>query len=102
VLFDSLEFPNGVKFRFGISIGSLTSAQFLDNHLMVQIKTEEAKQWIYSDQVSLSNEITLQSGKLLTILIEKDFPCKHTGDDFEDTYHELQPEEHKMYKKTVV
>lgn len=100
---DWINFPNGVPFEFGIDVNhGNPSASFEDNCLLVTIPKNQIDQWIHTDEVSLAIELpTLDNGRL-KILIEKDFPCKHTGDDFDDTYHELQPEEFKMHRQPKI
>lgn len=67
------------------------SATFENGLILVQIPEKEAQRWINSEQVGLEGKGDLH------ILIEKDFPCRHTStDDKEDTYYELVPPEDKI------
>jgi hypothetical protein len=67
--------------------------------LNINIPKQLCEKWIESEEVSLRKEFPLSNDETLILLIEKDFPCKHTGADFEDTFYELQPEEFKMKKQ---
>jgi len=99
-LTNSLNFPGQNNLSYGIRLTNENhSSAFDGNLLLVTLNSQLATKWMDSDIVSLAFKLTVDEGKQLAILIEKDFPCKHTGDDFEDTFHELQPDEFKMYKK---
>jgi hypothetical protein len=99
---EQIHFPNGNVFIFGLIISNNQStARCDDNNMVLEIHETLAKQWMDSSEVGLKLSIPISNEKVLKILIEKDFPCKHTGEDFEDTYYELQPEEHKMYRQTI-
>ena len=99
-LLDSLQFPNGSKLEYGLMLSEFENNVIYDAHtLIIYVNKREAKGWAESNEVSLTFNLDLPNQSTLRVLIEKDFPCKHTGDDFEDTYHELQPEEHKMFRK---
>ena len=99
-LMDYLSFPNNKKLEYGITITEANSGvDYHENKIMIQVNSKEAGAWINSNEVSLNFHLPTSSGEVLKVLIEKDFPCKHTGNDFEDTFYELQPEEHRMYKQ---
>lgn len=96
---DSIHFPNGVSFVYGLVLTNSEASTYCKNNcVIIEVNRSNIKSWVNSDDVSLSFEFPVFGNKILSILIEKDFPCKHTGDDFDDTYHELQPDEFKMYK----
>lgn len=99
-LIDSLQFPNESKLEYGLILSQFENNVIYDtNTLIIYVNRRDAKGWADSQDVSLKFNLDLPNQSTLRVLIEKDFPCKHTGDDFEDTYHELQPEEHKMFRK---
>ncbi len=57
---------------------------FENGHILIEIPQQQAYQWMDSEQVGL------ESRQPLHILIEKDFPCKHTStEDQADTFYEL-------------
>jgi len=100
---DSIHFPHGTSFVYGIVLTDHETGTYCENNCMfIELKRTEIRNWINSDDVSFRIEIPTIGDKTLSILIEKDFPCKHTGDDYDDTYHELQPEEYKMYRKEII
>ncbi|MDX1943625.1 MAG: hypothetical protein SFU99_23865 [Saprospiraceae bacterium] len=60
------------------------TATFENGRILVQIPENQYLNWVNSEQVSLEKLHPLH------ILIEKDFPCKHTAtEDKEDTFYEL-------------
>ena len=54
--------------------------------LRVQVSLSAAREWFSSDQVGISAEQTLENGKKLSILIEKDFKCLHSEENDPDAY----------------
>lgn len=99
---DSIHFPNGNSFVYGIILTDSKNGAYCENNYMfIEVNRSIVAKWINSDEVSLTIKLPTIGNKELSILIEKDFPCKHTKSDFNDTYHELQPEEHNMYRKTL-
>ncbi len=63
------------------------SANCENNKISVRLPTPEAFIWMDSAEVSLAHKT-----ERLHILIEKDFPYKHTStEDKEDTFYELVP-----------
>lgn len=100
VLEDHLNFPSQTRLTYGIHlIPDDHRVNLKENQMIVYVNEKKAIAWMDSEVVSLDFKIELGNDESLSILIEKDFPCKHTGADFDDTYHELQPEEFKMYRK---
>lgn len=77
--------PLAYELRLDDSAG--ITARFENNEILVQLPRQEAAIWMDSDQVSLAHNTDT-----LHLLIEKDFPCKHTStEDKEDTFYELAP-----------
>ncbi len=100
---DSIHFPNGTSFVYGIVLTDHETGTYCENnYMLIELKRSEIRNWVNSDDVSFQIKLSTIGDQTLSILIEKDFPCKHTGDDYDDTYHELQPEEYKMYRKDIV
>ena len=59
-------------------------ARFSDNRITVTIPDETARNWVESEQVSLTGEQSFKNGaseNVLTILIEKDFVCLDRKND---------------------
>jgi hypothetical protein len=100
---DSLLFPNGTSFEYGLKLtDNKSEATCSDNKIVIYVDKIKVEKWVNSEDVSLKLAMSTPKNTSLSILIEKDFPCKHTGDDFNDTYHELQPKEHRMYRKETI
>ena len=98
-LIDQIEFPNSRSFSYGIIlIDNETTVSYEGDTMIIALNKSLCEKWMSNQEVSLEERIELSNSNTLHILIEKDFPCKHTGNDFEDTYHELQPVEHRMSK----
>jgi len=83
---DSIQFAPGASFAYALeSLSSLKAPQALyaNGWLRIQVPGAEAMQWVTSDRVGISGDQLVDSGKRLSILIEKDFQCLH-GDDERD------------------
>jgi hypothetical protein len=83
---DSIEFAPGVKLSYSVesfsSVPALRAAY--QNHcLRIQVPTAAAREWFTSDRVGISAEQPIESGRALSVLIEKDFQCLH-GDEQRD------------------
>ena len=52
-----------------------TSAKFEDNLLRITISKKEADDWIKSDRVGIDAVQGIGDGRLLQILVEKDYAC---------------------------
>ena len=72
-------------------------AFFQNGELRVQISCAATKEWVTTDRVGISGEQTLEDGKRLSILIEKDFKCIHSEEDNPDAYP--NPLEDASYKR---
>jgi hypothetical protein len=83
---DSIQFAPGASFAYALeSLSSLSApkALYANGWLRIQVPGAEATDWVRSDRVGISGEQPLESGKRLSILIEKDFRCLH-GEDARD------------------
>ncbi len=82
--FGSKNFSYGMKVSDAIEkIG----AEFENNGITITIPTVLAKSWADTNQVGLSEEMPVQDGKKLYILIEKDFKClDEVSEDQSDNY----------------
>jgi hypothetical protein len=93
---ESIRFPNGVIFKFGLTINKdadAVNAKLENNDLVILIPKEEAKEWITTNEVGIETYINLPDGEQLHLLIEKDFPClDRPEEDKSDTFWELAPE----------
>ncbi len=69
------------------------SARSSDGALTVMLPESDVMQWASTEQVSITADETLDDGKLLKILVEKDFTCltPRDGEDDSDTFpHPLE------------
>lgn len=93
---ESIQFPNGVLFKFRLAINEPTDsleASLEDNCLQLSIGPSEASSWINTNQVGIESELPLAGDEKLHLLIEKDFPClDRPEEDKSDTFWELAPE----------
>src|ERR1700677_4303158 len=55
-------------------------AVFCNGWLRIQVPGADATDWVRSDRVGISGDQPLESGKCLSILIEKDFQCLHVDE----------------------
>ena len=81
---DSVQFAPGSSFTYALeSMSSLSApkALFTNGWLRIQVPGADATDWVRSDRVGISGNQPLDSGKTLTILIEKDFQCLHGGEE---------------------
>jgi hypothetical protein len=88
---ESVRFGSGIIFRFRLEYSDLSElkARFEEGCISVLLPGGQAREWIASEEVAIEQHI----GEL-QILIEKDFPCRHTSEaNREDTFHELAPED---------
>ena len=56
-----------------------TTATFQDNQLSVLLPLDAVTRWAHSDQVGIEASQAVGPDKTLSILIEKDFACMHSG-----------------------
>ena len=83
---DSIQFAPGARFSYTLeSISSLSAPQaiYANGSLSIRVPGADATDWVRSERVGISGDQPLESGKRLSILIEKDFQCLH-GDEARD------------------
>ena len=69
-----LEFPNGTLMYRLTQSGEL-GAIFNNNVITVILPEAEVKDWINTDRVGISGNLTLENEDNFSILVEKDFKC---------------------------
>ncbi len=77
---DSIQFAPGASFAYALeSLSSLSAPQALYSNgwLRIQVPGADATGWACSDRIAISGDQPIESGKRLSILIEKDFQCLH-------------------------
>ena len=84
-------FPGGHEFRYVLesSPASVKPGAFLSgSEITVRLPETVVRAWADSEQVSIADELLLDDGDRLAILVEKDFAClaPREGSDDEDTF----------------
>jgi hypothetical protein len=80
---DSLQLGPGSNFAYTLESSSSipsTQASYQNGWFRIQVPAAAATEWFTTDRVSISAEQPLESGKTLSILVEKDFQCLHVGE----------------------
>ena len=75
---DSIQFAPGASFAYALESSSSLSAPqalYANGCLRIQVPRADSTDWACSDRVGIAGERPLESGKHLSILIEKDFQC---------------------------
>jgi hypothetical protein len=93
---DAVDFGGGSVFRFVLKTGAVPTMRAVFEHgtVEVHIPAQEAVAWIDSERVSMVGTQPLEGNGVLEVLVEKDFPCRHTLEtNREDTFYELAPED---------
>ncbi|MCB9082353.1 MAG: hypothetical protein H6555_11655 [Lewinellaceae bacterium] len=95
-LVETIHFPGGNALQLALSLTGAPSlsAAFANHTVEVGIPRDAGLTWIGNEEVGLSAAIPVAQGATLHILVEKDFPCRHTTEaNRDDTFHELVPPE---------
>jgi hypothetical protein len=77
---DGVQFAPGANFAYTLESSSnipAVQASYQNGWLRIQVPAAAGIEWFTTDRVGLSAEQPLESGKHLSILIEKDFQCLH-------------------------
>lgn len=93
---DSIVFCEGNELEYALKLENVPfiNAQYQPGRITVHVPKTLAMQWMDSDEVSLTHDQPLYNGFHLNVLIEKEFPCRHTStEDMEDTFYELSSAE---------
>ncbi len=93
---DAVNFGGGSLLRFVLRIDAVPAMRAVFEHGKVEvcIPAEQAVTWIDSEQVALAGTQLLEGNGVLEVLVEKDFPCRHTLEtNRADTFYELAPED---------
>jgi hypothetical protein len=64
---------------------------FAGGQLIIDVPAEIAKEWARTETVGMDGKVPIGNGEFLDVLIEKDFPCKHSDgrEDPTDLFAEL-------------
>jgi hypothetical protein len=77
---DSVQFTPGVSFAYTLESSSSIRApqvSFQNGWLKFQVPAAVGVEWFTTERVGISGDQPLESGRHLSILIEKDFQCLH-------------------------
>ena len=88
---DTVAFPNAV-FSYALHITDVTeiTPALSGNSVAIYIPLATGHNWINTDEVGIYETLQLQNEHTLSIIIEKDFPCKdRPEEDRSDTFTEL-------------
>ena len=91
-----INFAPGIKLEYSLKLGQVEQPQanYTAHQIIVILPAELAAQWINSEDVSIEYQQAYAEGQCLQVLIEKDFPCRHTEEkDLQDTFFELAPKD---------
>jgi len=80
---DSVQFAPSVSFAYTLESSSSIRApqvSFQNGWLKFQVPSAMGMEWFTTDRVGISADQPLESGKHLSILIEKDFQCLHVDE----------------------
>jgi hypothetical protein len=87
---DRIGFPGGRGLAYELRVlpGERWNASLDESGISVGIPKVEAARWFSPEQVGCQGDIPLEGGRTLSLLIEKDFPCKvdRPGEDDSDAF----------------
>ncbi len=67
--------------------GEELSAEFSDNKITLSIPEHISAKWVTTNRIGIESEMEIANGKILFLLIEKDFKClDNTIEDQSDNY----------------
>lgn len=92
----SLHFGSGSKLEYVLQLGQATvpTATYHTQQIKIVLPQDSGLEWIKSEAVSIEHRQEYEPGLYLQLLIEKDFPCRHTEEkDLHDTFFELAPKD---------
>ena len=87
---DSAGFGKNAELHYRIEVADAGDlrAEFSASTITVRLPRAEVDRWAEPDQVSIAGEQALGDGKLLAILVEKDFEClePRSGEDASELF----------------
>ena len=92
----AINFAPGIKLEYVLKLEQVEQPQasYSAHQITVILPAELAGNWINSEDVSIEYQQAYAEGQHLQVLIEKDFPCRHTEEtDLQDTFFELAPKD---------
>lgn len=91
-----IHFAPGIQLDYVLQLGSVPAPQasYTPAQIKIVLPKDQALEWIASDSVGIEHQQEYDKGQCLHLLIEKDFPCRHTEEtDLQDTFYELAPKD---------
>lgn len=84
-----------LSFVLALSQSAAMHASFKNGTVRVELPEAQARAWMESEEVGMEAfQPADGQGLQLHVLVEKDFPCRHTTEaNREDTFFELAPED---------
>jgi len=91
LLSSAVHFPDGAKIVYSVESSPASvkpMARYANNTISVRVPETTVREWAKSEQVSISSEQALDDGRVLSVLIEKDFACltPREGEDESDMF----------------
>ncbi len=88
---ETTEFPRQPPLVYALTVSpsqTALSASFDRGEICVSIPEEAFRHWLQPQEVGISGTQALEGGKILSLLIEKDFPCltPRVGEDDSDAF----------------
>jgi hypothetical protein len=87
---DAIGFPGGrsLAYRLQVQPGTKWSAVLDERGIAIGMPKDEAERWFRPEQVGCQSDVALDGGRVLSLLIEKDFPClvERPGEDDSDAF----------------
>lgn len=93
---ETISIAPGQRLAFELAAAPVDALQasYQEGVVRVSIPTATAQNWIDTDEVGIEGQYAFGKGETLSILIEKDFPCKHQPQEEKgDTFQELARKE---------
>jgi len=70
-----VEFPDGNTLIYRLTTATEMRSNFRNNVITIALPETEVENWIRSDKVGISGNLTLENERKLRILVAKDFKC---------------------------
>jgi hypothetical protein len=90
---ETTSFAAGQAFTYALTHGHKVGATFTGGRLEVSVPAEIARRWATSDEIGIEGEQDAGDGRVLRIMVEKDFAClkPREGEDQGDAFPHPDP-----------
>lgn len=86
---EETRFPNAI-FHYGIQLvddGDALNASLKKNRMLLDLPSKLGARWDAEPRVGFENQVKMENGQVLNLLLEKDFTClENRGEDESDNY----------------